>query len=177
VPDVDDEDRVREVLHVLDAAEAALELVHLPAQADHLLLAEALEGAVLGHGLQLAQALDGLPDGAEVGQHPAQPAVVDVGHPAAARLLADDLARGALGAHEQHDAPVRRQAAGIAHGLLEQRQRLLQVDDVDTAPLAVDVGGHLRVPVAGLVAEVRAGLQELAHGDLGHVGSSRSGWA
>src|SRR5690606_12285429 len=41
-------------------------------------------------------------------------------------------------------------------------------DDVDLAAGAEDVGGHLRVPVAGLVAEMNAGFQHLAHGDLGH---------
>src|SRR5690606_10284797 len=45
---------------------------------------------------------------------------------------------------------------------------LLEVDDVDLAAGTEDVRAHLRVPVAGLVAEVDAGFQHLAHGDLGH---------
>jgi hypothetical protein len=45
---------------------------------------------------------------------------------------------------------------------------VFQVDDVDLAAGAEDVRSHLRVPVAGLVAEVDAGFQHLTHGDLGH---------
>ena len=52
--------------------------------------------------------------------------------------------------------------------LLEQRERLREIDDVDAAALAEDEPLHLRVPAAGLVAEVDSGLQELLHGDDGH---------
>jgi hypothetical protein len=52
--------------------------------------------------------------------------------------------------------------------LLEQRQGLFQVDDVDLVAMAEDERGHLRVPVAGLVAEMDAGLEHLTHGH-GHV--------
>jgi hypothetical protein len=41
---------------------------------------------------------------------------------------------------------------------------LLEVDDVDLVAMAEDERGHLRVPEAGLVAEVDAGFQHLAHG-------------
>ena len=47
-------------------------------------------------------------------------------------------------------------------------QRLLQVDDVDAVALGEDVALHLRVPAAGLVPEVHAGVQQLPHGDDGH---------
>src|SRR5262249_2235529 len=51
--------------------------------------------------------------------------------------------------------------------LLEPAQRLLQIDDVDAVPLAEDEGLHLRVPALRLVAEVRAGLQEVLDGHRG----------
>ena len=54
----------------------------------------------------------------------------------------------------------------------DQLERLLQVDDVDAAPLREDEAAHLGVPAAGLVAEVNSGLQKLAHGDDGHRISS-----
>jgi hypothetical protein len=53
------------------------------------------------------------------------------------------------------------------HRLLVQLHRLLEVDDVDLVALAEDVLGHLRIPVARLVAEMDAGLQHLTHRD-GH---------
>ena len=73
--------------------------------------------------------------------------------------------RLALGADEQHLA-----AAG--DGLLdeverarEQRHGLRQVDDVNAVAVAEDVRLHPRVPAVGLVAEMRAGLEQLLHGD------------
>src|SRR6185436_13517344 len=47
-------------------------------------------------------------------------------------------------------------------------QRLLQVDDVDAVALGHDEALHLRVPATGLVTEVDAALEELAHGDDCH---------
>ena len=49
VTDVDHEQHVRQRLHLLDAAEAALELLALAAQALRLALAVLLERAVRGH--------------------------------------------------------------------------------------------------------------------------------
>jgi hypothetical protein len=43
-------------------------------------------------------------------------------------------------------------------------QGLFEVDDVDLVAMAEDERGHLGVPETGLVAEMNAGLQHLAHG-------------
>ena len=65
----------RQVLHVLDTTECFFELVALAGQLQDFFLYKACKAAVLFHFFNLAQALDGLTDGAEVGQHAAQPAV------------------------------------------------------------------------------------------------------
>ena len=59
--------------------------------------------------------------------------------------------------------------------ILEQVRRLLQVEDVDAVALAEDELLHLRVPAAGLVAEMDAGLHgrglradTAAKGDAAH---------
>ena len=54
-------------------------------------------------------------------------------------------------------------------GAVDERQRLLQVDDVDAVALGEDEALHLRVPAPGLVPEVDAALEELAHRDDGHA--------
>ena len=54
-------------------------------------------------------------------------------------------------------------------GVVDVRQRLLQVDDVDAVALGHDEALHLGVPATGLVPEVDAALEELAHGDDGHA--------
>jgi len=63
----------------------------------------------------------------------------------------------------------------VSHSLLDEfvgsvdvGQRLLQVDDVDAVALGEDVTLHLRVPAAGLVPEMHAGIEQLLHGDDGH---------
>ncbi|KAI1694491.1 FAD dependent oxidoreductase domain-containing protein [Ditylenchus destructor] len=66
-------------------------------------------------------------------------------------------------ADHQDRAALGRQLAHELQGFLERGQRLFQVDDVDLAAGAEDVRSHLGVPVAGLVAEVDAGFQHLAH--------------
>src|SRR5690606_30831602 len=80
---VDDKQRVRQAGHVADAAQVALELVLLLAQPHNFLLGQPLKGPVGLHLLQFLKALDAGLDGLEVGQHAAQPALVDVVHPAA----------------------------------------------------------------------------------------------
>src|SRR5690606_29702254 len=106
--------------------------------------------------------------GGEVGQGAAQPALGHVRHAATLGLFLHGVARGALGADEQDQAALLGDARDEVHRVVEQRNRLLEVDDVDLAAGAEDVRAHLRVPVAGLVAEMDAGFQHLAHGDLGH---------
>src|SRR5690606_30491015 len=169
VPAVDDEHRVRRAGHVLDAAEAALELLALAIEVEQLLLRELLAARVVGERrLELLQALDGAAHGTPVGEHAPEPAVRHVRTAGALRLLGHDLLGLALGADEQNGAAVGRQAPQVRHGLLEQRQGLFQIDDVDLVALAEDVRAHLGVPEAGLVAEMHAGLQHLAHGDVRH---------
>ena len=53
-------------------------------------------------------------------------------------------------------------------GLIDHVERLEQVDDVDAVALGEDELLHLRVPTTGLVAEVQACLQHVAHIDLSH---------
>ena len=80
-----DEDGVRQRVHVLDAADVLLELVHLAREHQLLLLAHGVEAGFL-LGLHVLQALDRGLDGLEVGQHAAEPALVDEGHAGALRL-------------------------------------------------------------------------------------------
>ena len=53
---------------------------------------------------------------------------------------------------------------------------MLEVDNVDLVSRAKDVLIHLWVPETGLVAKVRAGLQQLAHAYLCHNFFSKLGF-
>src|SRR6185437_7418577 len=168
---VDHEQRIGNAAHVLDATQRALELLALAVEMQLLLLRQALERAVGDHLVHFLQALDRLLHGLEVREHSAQPAVVDVRRARAPRLFLDDLARLALGAHEEDGPLVGGELAHELERFLVHRKRLLEVDDVDLVARPEDERSHLGVPVARLVAEVHAGLQHLAHGD-GHPGNS-----
>src|ERR1700690_3796735 len=168
VADVDHEQRVGQGLHQPDAAEAALQLDHLAAQLGRLLLAALVERAGGGHVLQLAEALDRRPDGLEIREHSAEPALVHVRHLGPQRLLLDRVARRALGADEQHRAAVGDDLPDELRGVREQRLRLLEIDDVDLVAFTEDEGFHLRVPEAGLMSKMDTRFQHLSHGHAGH---------
>ena len=117
--EIDDEDRVGLALHVGHAAEVRLELLELGLHGNPLLRREQVE---LPFGLQaaeLVQVLDALRERPPVRQEAAEPAVVDVRHADALRLLGDRVLRLLLRAHEQHGAPSSRDVG-------DERVRLLE---------------------------------------------------
>src|SRR6266404_887751 len=163
VADVDDEQGIRQAGELLDAAERALQFRQLALQAERLFLRDALEAAVQRHLFHLLEALDRLLHGLEVGEHAAEPAMVDVRHGAALRLLPQDVARLPLGAHEKKCSSIGSQLARELERFLIHRQGALEIDDVDLVAVAEDVRRHLRIPVPGLMSEMDAGLQHLTH--------------
>ncbi len=166
---VHDPDGAGHLLHLADTTERLLQLRLLAGEDEQLLLGEAGGGHVLEVDLlELLEALEALVDGREVGEHAAEPALVDVGHADAGGLLGDGLLGLLLGADEHDRAAVRDGLLDELVGAVDVRQRLEQVDDVDAVALGEDETLHLRVPATGLVPEVDAALQQLPHRDDGH---------
>src|SRR5258706_468761 len=163
VADVDHEQRIRPVVQCLDAPEAALQLGELALKVQGFLLRQLLHASVLDHHLHFLEALDRLADCLEVREHPAEPAMIDERRAAALGLLADYLARLALGSDEEESAFVGGELAHEFHRLQIHHHRLLEIDDVDLVAMTEDERRHLRVPVAGLVAEMHARFEHLAH--------------
>ena len=162
---VDHEHQVGRRAHVLDAAERLVELLALAVEVQALLLGEAL-GFAGEQFVELAQARDRIGDRLPVGQHAAEPARIDVVLGRTLRRIGDDVGRLALGADEEHAAALGDGVRNLLQRLVQQRHRLRQVDDVDVVAGAVDVGRHFRVPAVGLVAEVNASFQKLAHAEI-----------
>ena len=167
--DINDEQCVGQSLHVLDAAQAALQFDALTGQLQHFLLNQVIDAAVLTHSLKLFESLDGRADGAVVGQHAAQPAVRDKWHAAPPCFFFHGCARGPLRAYEHDGTTLGRQFADETHRVVQHRQRFFQVDDVDLATGPKNIGGHFGVPITGLVTEMYACFEHLAHGYVSHV--------
>ena len=113
--------------------------------------------------LELLEQPDPLLDRHEVGQHAAEPALVDVRLVGAGRLLGDRLLGLLLRADEEDLVAA---GDGLAHELegdVEALDGLGEIDDVDAVALGEDERLHLGVPAAGLVAEVDSGLEQLPH--------------
>ena len=155
-------------LHLAHAADRQRELVHLLGQLGGFLLRHPLEVAGLLAGLELLEQRDPLLDRREVREHAAEPALVDERLAGPGRLLGDRLLGLLLRADEQDVLAVGDGVADEVERRLEVLDGLGEVDDVDPVALGEDEGLHLRVPAAGLVAEVDAGFEQLPHGNVRH---------
>ena len=166
---VDDPDGAGDLRHVTDTTESARELDHLAIEDEQFLLRHAATGNVAEvNELKFLESLDSFVHRLEVGEHPAEPAVVDVGHANAGGFACDRFLSLLLGSDEEHRATVRHRFLQEFVRAVNVGQRLLQVDDVDAVALGEDEPPHLGVPPAGLVSEVHAALKQLLHRDDGH---------
>ena len=163
------EQRVRQPAHVLDAAQAALQLVHQAPSLQAFFLGEHVESAVGGLGFQVGQTTNGLADGLVVGERAAQPTLIDERRADTLRLFADHFGGGMLGADEEHLGVPRAELPRLREGVPQQSGGDRQVDDVDLVADAEDVVSHLRVPKPRLVAEMRPRGQHVANADSRHV--------
>ena len=188
--EIDDEERLGKPRHLLDPFKRLSVLGHLTIDARELLLGERPDPLlVIQEGEMLLEALDRLLDGAEVGEHPAQPAIADVELLGPTGLPLDRDASLSLGGDEEHLAALRDRLAQELEPLPEAHQGLVEIDDVDAVSVPEEVGLHLRIPAPGLVTEVGTGLQQRADregpcfrgcrgvggGEIGNRGSLRLG--
>jgi hypothetical protein len=67
--------------------------------------------------------------------------------------------RGALGADEQHAATGGGDVTDGSKRAIQHRHGLLQIDDVDLVAGAIQERRHARVPAAGMVTKMNAGLE------------------
>ena len=91
--------------HAAEATEVALQLLQLAVEQEGFLLGHGLELAGVAHALVLEHLADALGDRVEVGEHPAEPALVDERHAALLGVAADRVLGLLLGADEQDVPP------------------------------------------------------------------------
>src|SRR6185503_5041805 len=147
--------------HSLDALQVAAELHPLPLEEQLFLLGVVLEIALGRTLLQFPQTANLLLQGLEVGQHAAQPALGDVERARGLRLRLDHGLELLLGADEEYSLALEHHALQELLGLADLAKGFLEVDDVDAGAFSEDEPTHLRIPPAGLVAEMDAGLEQV----------------
>src|ERR1700688_2600736 len=160
---IDDEHGVRQSRHIFDTRQVLLQMLQFAVQASSLFLGELRHPAVFGHGLQCLQALDGLLEGGPIRQRATQPAMIDVEHAAAVRFLRNRFLCLALCSQEKDGLAAAALFAHKAGSLAKQLQCLLQINDVDSIAFAENILLHLRIPAAGLMAEMNSSLQQFLH--------------
>ena len=176
---IEHKDGIRQALHVLNATEIPLQLLEFARQQQCLLFRHRFELTRIAHPLVVRHLGDPFGDRLKVGQHAAQPPLVDVWHATFLGVRADRILRLALGADKQNPATIGDEVANEGVGRLNLFESLLEVNDVDPRPLAVDKTLHPRVPATGLVSKVDTRLKQLLHGHDSHsrgllpIGSSR----
>ena len=162
---IDHKNRIRQTTHILDSADRPLKLFQLTREIQGFFLGDLLKRAIGHFDLKLFQALDGLANGLPVGQHAAQPTVVNIGLTGALGLVFDDLRSRALGANKQHLVLALRHAAHNGNCLVQCRHCQFKVDDMNLVACTKNKGCHFGVPVPSLVTEVSACFQQIAHAD------------
>jgi hypothetical protein len=121
---VDYEDCLREPGHASNAAQVPVQLLELSAQDEGFLLRHGLEVAGRPHTVVLLHLADTTGDGAEVGEHAAEPPLVDVRHAALGGVGRDRILGLLLGPDEEDVPAVGDQIAYEGVGGVDPFQRL-----------------------------------------------------
>jgi hypothetical protein len=163
---VDHHQHIRQAAHLLDAAERAVEFVAFTRQVQQFLFGQAADLFLSKLVLEYLQALDRVGYCFPVRHHAAEPAVIDIVLAAAFGGLGDQVARLTFGADEQHASAGGDDVANRDQRLMQHRNRLFQIDNMDAVADPEEVGSHLRIPAAGGVAEMNASFEQLTHGEV-----------
>ena len=89
--------------------------------------------------------------------------MVDIVLAATLGCFGDFLSGLAFGTDEKYPPAAGDDVAHRRHRPIQHGHRLLQIDDMDAVAGPKQVGGHFRVPTPGVMSEMDASLQELAH--------------
>ena len=165
---VDNPDRRRRLRQVANTTEALLQLDQLALLNEQFFLGETARRVVEVDFFELLHACEALRNRLEVREQTAEPALVDERLADALSLLGDRTLCLLLGANEEDGAAVGNGVLDVVIGLVDVRERLLEVNDVAAASFRENEALHLWVPATGLVPEVHAAVEQLANGYNGH---------
>ena len=155
--------------HVTDTLKVAFELLAFAVESGKFLLGHALVFRSLLNGFKVGEAFDALADGGHVGEHAAQPAVVDVVLSGSFSSFADGFLSLALAADEENLAVASGEVGEESGGLVEALFSFFEVDQVDASFVLQEGLLHAGVPLAGLVSVVNAGFYHLVDQIINHM--------
>ena len=168
LPRVHHVDQAGEPGHVFDAREVPVQLRALPVHQELFLLRIELEGALLHAAFELLEPTYVLLDRLEVRQHSTEPALRHIVRAGTLGFSSNDVRDLGLGADEQHRPALPDCLVDQFPRAVQLSQRLLEIDQVDTATLGENVLPHLRVPPMRLVTEVHPCLEKFFKPDVCH---------
>jgi hypothetical protein len=155
---VDDDDSIWLLVHVAHTAKVTQEFFALTAEGCEFLLGHGLELRLFLDVFEVFETLYGLTNGETVGEHAAEPAVVDVVLASGFSSFADGVLRLALAADEEDFFPFSDEVSKEVGSLVELLDGFLEIDDVDAASVLHEEGLHAWIPLFGLVAVVDASV-------------------
>ena len=165
---INDKQGIRKSAHVFNPAYTLFEFFHITGKHQCFFFGQLFKSAVSRLYLQLFQAFDGSPDGFVIGQHAAQPALVNIRHSGTTGLFLDDFAGSTFGADKKNFLTPLCHLLDLAKCLVEGRNGMFKINDMDFVTGAENKGFHFRVPVATLMAEMNTGLQHVFHASSSH---------
>ena len=147
------------LLQVTNPTQRLLQLGQLTFLQQEFFLGETLSSVLVVDLFEFFHATQTLGHGLEVGEKTTQPPLVDIGLAHACCLLGNRLLGLFLCADKQNGATVGDRLFNEVVGLIDERERLLQIDDVDSAALGKDKTLDFRIPATGLVAKVHTTIE------------------
>ena len=87
------------------------------------------------------------------------------------RCFLNLIGSGTLGSHKKNLALPGYYGTNEIKGIIKAGNSLVEIDDMNTVPGAVNILLHLGIPVTGLMAEMNTGIEHFAHGNVRHFNS------
>ena len=151
----------RQTGHVSDRTKVLLQLLALTGDLQFLALRDVIESAVGGHLVDGCHLLHSLANRGEVGQHTACPTLRDIRHVHLLCVSGNYVLCLFLRTYKQHLATGLSQVFQRLCCLVNLNSSLVQVNDVDTVALHIDIRSHSGIPFAFQVTKVATCFEKL----------------
>ena len=140
--------------HRLDSTQGPFHFGHLAGVVQAFFFGAGFKPTIFPFSLHANEAVNGFPNGTVVCEGSTEPAVVYEILAAALTLFSDDVCGRALGPNKEDLLALGNLGGNETGGFNEAPSRLVEIDDVNTILITVNVRTHLRIPQTCPVAEM-----------------------